>query len=354
MSTLTKDKLATLVSRLVAGGTRVIAPVREAVEGPEPRRGGVVRYRPVTDGSTLVLDPAGLPDMSLKSVVFPPTEPLYSYRRKGTEVELTAPPLVFQPTVVLGARPCDAAGLDILDHVMSWDLRDELWFGRRKATTVVSLACTGPADRSCFCTAVGLAPDATRGSDALLVPTADGFTLETVTPAGEALVKAHADLFGSGAAPDAGARTKAREAVAANLAADPKAIQGWLNAHFEDPLWEPIALRCHGCGACAMVCPTCHCFDVVDEPESLLEGTRRRNWDACQPAKFTLHASGHNPRADQNARFRQRVMHKFEIYPQRFGQVLCTGCGRCSRACPGGQDLPEILGAIQARVGGVA
>ena len=39
-------------------------------------------------------------------------------------------------------------------------------------------------------------------------------------------------------------------------------------------------------------------------------------------------------------------MHKFSIYPARFGEILCTGCGRCSRACPGGMDLPEILRTI--------
>jgi len=36
-------------------------------------------------------------------------------------------------------------------------------------------------------------------------------------------------------------------------------------------------------------------------------------------------------------------MHKFFIYPQRFGELLCTGCGRCARGCPGGMDLPEVL-----------
>ena len=52
------------------------------------------------------------------------------------------------------------------------------------------------------------------------------------------------------------------------------------------------------------------------------------------------------PRGDQCARCRQRVTHKFAIYPKRFGDILCTGCGRCARACPGGQDLPETLARI--------
>jgi ferredoxin len=94
------------------------------------------------------------------------------------------------------------------------------------------------------------------------------------------------------------------------------------------------------------VCPTCHCFDIVDEAEGVTSGTRRRNWDTCQASRFTVHASGHNPRPDQSARFRQRLTHKFHIYLTRFGEVLCTGCGRCSKACPGGMDLPEVLQAI--------
>ncbi len=133
---------------------------------------------------------------------------------------------------------------------------------------------------------------------------------------------------------------------AAQAPADPDVLAAWLADHFEHPIWEAIALRCHGCGACASVCPTCHCFDIVDEPEGITRGTRRRNWDTCQTSRFTVHASGHNPRADQNARFRQRVMHKFSIYPRKFGETLCTGCGRCVRDCPAGMDLPEILARI--------
>jgi ferredoxin len=121
--------------------------------------------------------------------------------------------------------------------------------------------------------------------------------------------------------------------VRANLDVRLDKIRAWLETHFDDALWKRVALRCHGCGACAFVCPTCHCFDIVDEPDGIDHGARRRNWDTCQSALFTLHGSGHNPRKDQAARFRQRILHKFGIYPGRFGEVLCTGCGRCVRMC---------------------
>ena len=122
-------------------------------------------------------------------------------------------------------------------------------------------------------------------------------------------------------------------------------VKGWLNEHFDDEFWRELALRCAGCGTCAYICPTCHCFDIVDETR-LGEGVRRKNWDSCQFGLFTKHASGHNPRGDASARFRQRVMHKFKYYVDNFGSTLCVGCGRCVRSCPVGQSLLEVLTEI--------
>jgi ferredoxin len=165
--------------------------------------------------------------------------------------------------------------------------------------------------------------------------------VEVLTPKGEALVASWPNRF-----TDAGEMQPA--ATEPSLPLDK--IEEWLEGHFEDELWRDIALRCLGCGACTSICPTCHCFDIVDETDGTASGTRRRNWDTCQTSTFTVHTSGHNPRPDQNARCRQRIVHKFEIYPKRFQHVLCTGCGRCVEACPAGVNLPEILGRIETCV----
>lgn len=315
---LSDRDLKAVVSRLIADGVAVHAPV--------VRDGRSERAR-ISDPDDITLE-APLPLAPLKALFLPPTEPLFHWMRDKQRVVLREVATSFSPAVVFGVRPCDAAALDILDRVMNWDYRDELWFGRREATTIISLACAAPGD-DCFCREVGLGPASTRGSDLLMTHTGAGFEIQAVTEKGAAL----ADRYGIAA-----------ERVGPGPDRRPMPeVHDWLAAHFDDPLWNDIALRCHGCGACASVCPTCHCFDIVDEPEGLLAGTRRRNWDTCQASKFTLHASGHNPRADQGARFRQRVMHKFRIYPERFGEVLCTGCGRCARACPAGQNLREIL-----------
>jgi ferredoxin len=64
---------------------------------------------------------------------------------------------------------------------------------------------------------------------------------------------------------------------------------------------------------------------------------------------FTMHASGHNPRSDQSQRQRQRIHHKFQIYPDKFGELLCTGCGNCSRNCPVDMGVLPVLKTIAAK-----
>ncbi len=337
--------LTSLVEALRAAAVDVIAP---ALRGDARQ---TVGYRCVDSFDEVVLDQR--PDNALKSFFFPATEPLLHYRQQGKDVSLEEVPHDFGPRVVLAALPCDAAGLPVVDKVMDWDYRDEPWFGRREATIVIALACN-KADTACFCMGVGLGPDTAQGADLLLVPAGDGYLVEVHGDRGQDFVEQHAAVFGGAADTQAAQafRDKARAALEHAESLDPAAARRWIEAHFADPAWGALARACHGCGACAMVCPTCHCFDIVDEQEGVGAGTRRRNWDYCQHGIFTLHGAGHNPRGDQAARIRQRVSHKFAIYPDRFGAILCTGCGRCSRSCAAGIDMLEVVENLQAKAGG--
>jgi ferredoxin len=359
---LSSDGVAGLVEDLLAAGAEVIAPaVTGLCESPaalasaaclRPGAGPeLIQYSVVHSPETLALG-RGLPSLSLKGHFLPQNEALFCWRQRGAEIDVTPAALDFTPRVVLGAKPCDAAALAVLDRVMNWEHGDELWNGRRAASTILTLACP-VEDDSCFCTAVGAAPDGTRGADGLLTPVGGGYFVEATTQKGRALLEAHPARFTALPA-DGGAlreqatsfRAAAGERVAANLQIDAESVRSWVDAHFDDPQLTALGVRCNGCGACSSVCPTCHCFDIIDEVDGVGRGTRRRCWDTCQTGRFTAHASGHNPREDQNARFRQRINHKFAIYPLRFGEVLCTGCGRCTRVCHAGQDLVEILASI--------
>lgn len=353
-SMLRADGVAGLVADWLTSGKRVIAPaVTGAVDAAVAGASGYLAYRPISRPEEIGLKRllgGDMPRFSAKEFFLPPTEPLLQWRQKKNDVELAEVSAEFESTVLFGVKPCDAAALELLDKVMGWDYRDELWFGRRQAATVVALACPG-VDDSCFCTALGMGPDGARGADLLLTPVEGGYLAETLTAKGEALMDSSGKYFtvaesGEAVSQEArGFREKARRRVEKNFHFDQ--ISGWLGGHFSDAFWDRLALRCHGCGACAAVCPTCHCFDIVDEPDGVDSGTRRRNWDTCQSARFTLHGSGHNPRHSQSARCRQRVLHKFSVFPARFHEILCTGCGRCARCCPAGMDLPDNLRQIE-------
>jgi ferredoxin len=357
---ISTEDLRGLTGDLLAAGTEVIAPVAtdicqspSAVAASACRldRGPAIEidYTQLSDAEQLDLS-RGLPQLSLKGYFLPEHEVLCTWTQRGTTVEVQEVPTTFAPRVVLGAKPCDAAGLAVVDQVMNWDYEDELWNGRRDATTIINLACP-VIDDSCFCTAVGAAPDDTKGADGLLTQVDGGYVLEVTSDKGRAFAEANKARLSAKVAKDldaqaTGERESARATVAANLEIDAGSVRDWIAAHFGDPLLAQLAIRCNGCGACTSVCPTCHCFDIIDEVEGVGSGCRRRCWDTCQAPTFTLHASGHNPRDDQHVRYRQRINHKFSIYPLKFGEVLCTGCGRCTRVCHAGQDLVEILQEI--------
>jgi len=121
-----------------------------------------------------------------------------------------------------------------------------------------------------------------------------------------------------------------------------KNIKEKLDGTFDNPIWEEIHQKCIKCGVCTYLCPACHCFDVQDETVGE-KGRRMRNWDSCMFPKFTEHASGHNPRATQKERWRQRIMHKFNYLKENTGLYGCVGCGRCVEYCPVNLDIRKVL-----------
>jgi len=321
--TITRANLDQLVGRLLSAGKSVVG-LTEA--------NGRYFFQRIDASPKMILDSAIMPSSSIKEFFFPRSEAICSYRHEGKNLILTDAEPVTQEQIIFAVRPCDSASLPILDKVFAWDYQDRFYQQRRSLTTVVSLACK-EADRDCFCTSVGLAPSTSSGADAMLLQiNSDSFEVRIFTEKGAALFRGQteeSDKVGKTADPP-----KAKF--------DAKQVENYLRTHFADPMFEHTSMRCVGCGGCTYVCPTCHCFDIVDEGGAS-KGRRIKNWDACQFAMFTLHASGHNPRSEQSMRQRNRVQHKFNIYPEKFGTILCTGCGNCTRVCAASLGVHPVL-----------
>lgn len=330
---LSANALPRLLEAILRRNTQLVAPVEQD---------GLRFFRPIQRVEEIVLD-EGNTAWSFKEFLFPRTEPLFHYRFEGPRIELVPPQWPDGEVILFGARPCDAAGLAVLDKVYSWDYKNDYYHQRRERTTIVAVSCAEP-DAACFCTAVGLSPTSTQGSDVLLTKIGDSYLAEASTEKGERFLANYSEYF-TEASLDKADATRAAEARiqrAGSATLDP---QTPLEKLFDNAIWNEVGSRCLGCGACAFICPTCHCFDIVDEADAR-GGSRCKNWDACGFALFTLHTSGHNPRPDQPARVRQRVLHKLRYFPERFGIVACVGCGRCVRACPANVDIYETAMAL--------
>lgn len=327
---LTSNDLSKLVAASKAAGWRVLAP---------RKKGKSALFCEITSAEEWDLSILKT-DLPLKELFFPRSETLLEYRLSKKEGHSTKGAALDQrKTLVLGVRPCDAASLDMLDRLFAWDTKDSLYLERRKNTVIVGLSCER-ADEVCLCTTLGLSPSSEKGNDLLLFPAENGgYAVRVLTEKGGAFVQEQSTCFGP-------ATTAKTPFSGPAVKADISNIRKWLDAHFEDPFWTDFGLRCMGCGACAYACPTCHCFDIIDEG-NLKGGKRVRNWDSCGFGLFTLHASGHNPRPTQDRRYRQRIMHKFSYYPDRFQVTSCTGCGRCIRVCPAGLNLAELLKRVE-------
>ncbi|HVO37753.1 MAG TPA: 4Fe-4S dicluster domain-containing protein [Spirochaetia bacterium] len=308
------------------------------------RRDGTTAFSPVESSAEADFSRVNT-RLSVKGLFFPQRERLLRFEGNSFSEEM--PPA--ERFVVFGVRPCDARSLSWLDGVFLSAAREDPYFRTRRANgIVISMACDHPSP-SCFCTSTGGSPYGMDGADLLVSRTGrDGELLfEAASARGRELLDSHGPLFQRAdekAAEERAAREQAARARMKTIDLD--GIKKKLDAGMESPLWDELSASCLGCGVCAYLCPSCHCFDITDEKQGS-RGIRVRSWDTCQFPRFTLHASGHNPRPRKKARLRQRVMHKFSYAVETAGTVYCSGCGRCVRACPVDLDIRGVLGAFK-------
>ncbi|MDH7498291.1 MAG: 4Fe-4S dicluster domain-containing protein, partial [Syntrophomonadaceae bacterium] len=215
---------------------------------------------------------------------------------------------------------------------------DEFYRARRDNTTLVARSCPAPGP-NCFCSSMGVDPMQPAGADVILHDLGEAWGWEPVTERGQQLTSRVRDLLQDGGfeKPQAGAFA---------IELDMQGVPEKLAALFEHPLWEELAARCMNCGICTYVCPSCYCFDIQVKNRGS-EGYRFRCWDSCMYYEYSKMAGGHNPRERKADRFRNRFLHKLEFFHERYGSLLCTGCGRCMAMCPHGVNIVTLIERVR-------
>ncbi len=287
-----------------------------------------------------------------------PFEPLKAFFFRARErvaegFEAEAPRTGSKPYCIVGVKACDLKGFQIQDYVFKdHDYEDPFYVAAREANLVIAADCTCAID-TCFCLALDVEPHPQADFDLNLSAVNGGFVVEVGSEKGQALFEAHSSLFET-ATPEMiverdEQRARVAKEVQTNIAENGIPLQdqyeGIVQRQYEADIWADEAQTCVECGACNMVCPTCHCFLLYDQQdEGRME--RFRVWDSCLIKDFAQVAGGANPRAQLWMRLRNRFEKKFDYFPKVAGTYACTGCGRCILACPAKIDIRRVLRSL--------
>lgn len=256
--------------------------------------------------------------------------------RYSDEGLLLEEPRVNERIAFLGLHPCDANAIAILDKVMLEEPYDPYYSVRRRNSLIIVLDCI-ESDDYCFCESVDSRTPWEGAYDLWLVPIGEGYAITYGSSKGLEIIKQ----------------------LELNRTEEPKIHKG-INKRrmnkldleafwklYEHPVWSKLSDDCLLCGACMAACPTCTCFDVVDESDlDLSEGRRIRVWDSCIFRIFTMVAGGRVVRREPTDRFKHRYYHKFLYFKERYGVYGCTGCGRCALTCPRHIDPVKVIGEV--------
>ena len=288
---------------------------------------------------------------SAKDFFFPQTEDLVSFKMEGKSIEIIDPRTETEDFVVFGVRACDAKSFSILDRVFLVDPVDSYYANRREHGTIVSMACSRPAE-TCFCHSFGIDAAEPEG-DAVCWKTEDALYIRANTEKGEKLLeKLRPMMEEADEAPVKAQQEKTRE-ILGKLPLSSFTTEKFggdvLLKVFNSEQWKSLSESCLGCGTCTFVCPTCQCYDIRDFKTG--SGVKRfRCWDSCMYSDFTLMASG-NPRTSQLERFRQRFMHKLVYFPANNDGIYgCVGCGRCLSKCPISMNIVKVAKCLEGEL----
>lgn len=335
---LKKDQFNDFIATL-ARSRKVVAPVEKGFDH--------YAFEEVTDGNQVAKGyiPTILPP---KKYFMPQFETLATFdRSKGEHME---PVVEYEKMILFGVRTCDLAGIQCLNMVFSDRPKDMNYLIRKNKITIIGFECNDYCDKYASCRLVhNNTPNG--GYDLFFTDIGDRYFVHVNTMAGEEILE-KTKLFIPAIEEDDKKLIEVREKkkkIFENNEVNVihEEIPTLFDNSYNSKVWEKVGEKCLACGNCTNVCPTCYCFDVVDEPNlDLKTGKRYRKWDSCQHETFAKVAGGESFREERADRQRHRYFRKFKYPVEKFSRFFCTGCGRCSRTCMAKINLKETLTAL--------
>lgn len=303
-------------------------------------------FRPVKDVNDVCLEyiPTILPP---KKYYFPQKEKLLNF--SITPFKTAKAIDVFEEFILFAVHTCDIAGIQCMDVVFRDSPEDSNYLNRKEKMAIIGIECLQYCDEYASCTAVG--NHVPRGGyDLMMVDIGRSFIIHINSEKGEKLVSGLSYIKEANE-PEMNnlerAREEKKDVFKDEFVAPIHQVYEAFDESFNSPVWQDVGRRCVACGNCTAVCPTCYCFDIIDDLElNLNDGLRYRIWNSCQMDEFAKVAGGEDFRKGRDSRQRHRYYRKFKYPVDRYNRYFCTGCGRCTRTCMAGINLKETVNAI--------
>jgi formate hydrogenlyase subunit 6/NADH:ubiquinone oxidoreductase subunit I len=287
---------------------------------------------------------------SWKQFLFPSRAELFKLHKNGKEWEAIPQKEEATSYAFIGVRACELAAIQIQDNIfMRADFTDPIYESRRKRVFIIAVNCTHPSE-TCFCTSMGTGPRVKDSYDLSLTELDDVFVLTIGSELAKRLMTGIPFEDASGYI-----RTNVEHKLEhaehqMRRKLDTNDLPDLILNHLDHPYWNEIGKRCLSCANCTQVCPTCFCWDTVDEISLDGQDTgRARVWDSCFNPGYSYQAGG-NTRPTIYSRYRQWMSHKLGTWKQQYGTLGCVGCGRCITWCPAEIDITEEVAALQNEV----
>ena len=334
MKIVSKEDFKNFVNALIADNSWNVIGVKS--------KGNKFAFGPLESSDDLRLDY----DVTLlppKKYFFPQRETLFTYNLSGGISAKSAEAL--KPMIIIGVHPYDIVALLHMDEIFRETKSDPYYFKKRESSIIIGVNIQNKSKWN-FSSAMGC-ETIDYGYDLMLTDLGNRYALTVGSQKGGELLSKYGLNISPALARDIQAVGQKKREITSKSQQKfdfaPELIPDLLKESYsKSGFWEKHSETCLACGSCVLVCPTCYCFDVKDNPDLSLEtGERIRTWDGCLLEDFAKIASGENFRATRPTRYRHRYFKKGKYLYDRFGFVSCVGCGRCSSNC-----LPDIANPV--------
>jgi sulfhydrogenase subunit beta (sulfur reductase) len=325
---MTHSQLQQFIGFLMKRGWTVFAPEKRPEE---------VVYAEVTDAAKvkLVKEP---PLHSFKRFLVPPEETLFEYEKDKMR-EVRDAGIKISKQVIFGINPVDLKAVVMLNQIFERDP----WYQERMRRTLIIGQSLIPENIEQNIFQIKYEEDILEHLqfDIFLEAQHGKYFVYTGSEEGQQLL----DDFGY----------KDYEHIAyvgtiREEGLDPMMVKyrDALRKTYKKEIWEDdVGARCIECGKCTLICPTCFCFDMKDQPNLVDEGgVRKRTWGVCFYNDFSEVAGGHKFLKTTAERIHFWYYHKFVRIPDQIQVIGCVGCGRCAKVCPVNINIFKVLAAL--------